>query len=65
MKDEYDFSTGKRGAIASNAGKKQITIMLDEAVIEAIRKRAESSGTGDQTVINALLRQALISPDGQ
>jgi hypothetical protein len=33
MKDAYDFSTGKRGAIASKVGKEQITIMLDEAVI--------------------------------
>lgn len=63
MKDEYDFSSGKRGAVASNKGKTRITIMLDDAVIEAARERAEYAGTGYQTVINNLLRQALISQD--
>lgn len=62
MKDEYDFTHGKRGAVASHKGKTRITIMLDDAVIEAARERAESAGTGYQTVINNLLRQALISP---
>ena len=63
MKDEYNFSSAKRGAIASNKGKTRITIMLDDAVIEAARARAENAGTGYQTVINNLLRQALVSPD--
>ncbi|MEN5151136.1 BrnA antitoxin family protein [Pseudomonas orientalis] len=63
MKDEYDFSSAKRGAIASNKGKTRITIMLDDAVIEAARARAENAGTGYQTVINNLLRQALVSQD--
>ncbi|ONH56526.1 BrnA antitoxin of type II toxin-antitoxin system [Pseudomonas cedrina] len=63
MKNEYDFSTAKRGAIASSKGKTRITIMLDDAVISAARSRAEQAGTGYQTVINNLLRQALISQD--
>ncbi|ROM79355.1 hypothetical protein BK654_08325 [Pseudomonas brassicacearum] len=61
MKEEYDFSTAKRGSVASSKGKTRITIMLDDDVIEAARKCAESAGTGYQTVINNLLRQALIS----
>ena len=63
MKDEYDFSNAKRGAIASNKGKTRITIMLDDAVIKAARERAERAGMGYQTVINNLLRQALLSED--
>lgn len=63
MKDDYDFSSGKRGAVASNKGKTRITIMLDDDVIEAARERAEHAGTGYQTVINNLLRQALVSQD--
>ncbi|OPA87211.1 hypothetical protein BFW86_19520 [Pseudomonas fluorescens] len=63
MKDEYDFSNAKRGAIASNKGKTRITIMLDDAVIEAARERAANAGTGYQTVINNVLRQALVSQD--
>ena len=63
MKDEYDFSNAKRGAIASNKGKTRITIMLDDAVIDAARALAEQAGTGYQTVINNLLRQALLPQD--
>ncbi len=60
MRKEYDFSKGKRGAVVSGAGKTRITIMLDDDVIEAFRARAESSGTGYQTLINATLREALL-----
>ena len=61
MKDEYDFSNAKRGAVASSKGKTRITIMLDDAVIDAARSLAESEGFGYQTVINNTLRQALLN----
>ncbi|MFJ7285686.1 BrnA antitoxin family protein [Pseudomonas sp. NPDC099000] len=61
MKDEYDFSNAKRGAVASSKGKTRITIMLDDVVIEAARAMAESEGYGYQTVINNTLRQALLN----
>lgn len=61
MKDEYDFSNAKRGAIATSKGKTRITIMLDDVVIEAARALAENEGYGYQTVINNTLRQALLS----
>ena len=64
MKDEYDFSDAKRGAPASSKGKTRITIMLDDAVIEAARAVAENEGFGYQTVINNTLRQALLSDKG-
>jgi len=64
MKDEYDFSNAKRGAAASSKGKTRITIMLDDAVIEAARSLAENEGFGYQTVINNTLRQALLSEKG-
>ena len=60
MRKEYDFSKGKRGAVVSAAGKTRITIMLDDDVIEAFRARAESGGTGYQTLINATLREAIL-----
>lgn len=60
MQDEYDFSAGKRGAVAPNRGKTRITIMLDDAVIEAARTAAEHEGFGYQTVINNTLRHALL-----
>ncbi len=34
--------------------------MLDDDVIEAFRARAESGGTGYQTLINATLREAIL-----
>ncbi|WP_236194425.1 BrnA antitoxin family protein [Pseudomonas glycinae] len=64
MKDEYDFSQGKRGAIPSAKGKTRITIMLDDAVIEAARTVAEEEGFGYQTVINNTLRHALLNSRG-
>ena len=59
MKDEYDFSNAKRGAVAPSKGKTRITIMLDDAVIEAARSLAESEGYGYQTVINNTLAPCL------
>jgi uncharacterized protein (DUF4415 family) len=59
MRDEYDFSKGKRGAVIPSPGKTRITIMLDDDVIEAFRVRAESAGTGYQTLINSVLRDAI------
>ncbi|MCU0121382.1 BrnA antitoxin family protein [Pseudomonas sp. B2M1-30] len=60
MKDEFDFTDAKRGAVAPAKGKTRITIMLDDAVIEAARTVAESEGYGYQTVINNTLRHALL-----
>ncbi len=59
MRDEYDFSKGKRGAVIASPGKTRITIMLDDDVIEAFRARAESAGTGYQTLINSALRDSI------
>ncbi len=62
MRDEYDFSKGKRGAVIASKGKTRITIMLDADVIEAFRAKAEAAGSGYQTLINAALRDALTTP---
>ncbi len=59
MRKEYDFSKAERGPAVPSPGKTRITIMLDDDVIEHYRKRAEDSGTGYQTLINAALRQAV------
>ncbi|CAH0247867.1 hypothetical protein SRABI118_02890 [Massilia sp. Bi118] len=39
--------------------KTRITIYLDDEVLDAFRSRAESTGTGYQTLINAALRTRL------
>lgn len=58
MKDEHDFSQGKRGAIEPlPSGKTRITIRLDNDIIEWFRSRAEEAGGGNyQTAINQALR---------
>jgi uncharacterized protein (DUF4415 family) len=65
MKQQYDFSKGKRGRIAppppEPRGKTRITIRLDEDVVDQFLKEAEASGgtVGYQTLINDALRQHL------
>ena len=63
MRDEYDFSKAKRGAVIPSPGKTRITIMLDDDVIEYFRNQAEAGGVGYQTLINALLRKAALGTD--
>jgi uncharacterized protein (DUF4415 family) len=66
MRKEYDFSKGKRAKDvphlarlqAEAKGKTRITIMLDNDLLMAFRAKAESEGTGYQTLINQALRQA-------
>ena len=59
MKNEFDFSKGKRGAILSSKGKTRITIYLDDSILEEFRARAEEAGTGYQTLINEALKEYL------
>jgi plasmid stability protein len=59
MKETYDFSAAKRGPVAPSKGKTRITIMLDDAVIQAARERADQHGVGYQTLINSVLKEAL------
>ena len=58
MKNEYDFSQGKRGAIdPTPAGKTRITIRLDDDIINWFRQQAEQAGGSNyQTAINQALR---------
>jgi len=63
MKDEYDFSKGKRGAVNPvPPGKTRITIRLDEGVIDWFRRQVELQGGGNyQTMINQALREYIIT----
>ena len=64
MRDEYDFSAGKRAKEvphlaklqAEEKGKTRITIMLDNEVINSFRLRAKQEGLGYQTLINQVLK---------
>jgi uncharacterized protein (DUF4415 family) len=63
MKQEYDFSKGKRGRIVKpdpeQRGKTRITIRIDEDLVDHFLKEAERSGgsAGYQTLINDALRR--------
>ncbi|MCR5783481.1 MAG: BrnA antitoxin family protein [Clostridia bacterium] len=54
MKDEYDFSNAVRNPYAKKL-KKQITINLDDSVIEYFKKQAAITGIPYQTLINLYL----------
>jgi len=59
MKKEYDFSTGKRGAVVRiPPGKTRITIRLDDDILEWFRAQVHAMGGGNyQTLINKALRE--------
>ena len=59
MNEQYDFSKGKRGAIAPAAtGKSRITIRLDDDVLEWFRTQVHAAGGGNyQSLINLALRE--------
>jgi uncharacterized protein (DUF4415 family) len=65
MKDQYDFSQGKRGRVLppepETEGKTRITIRLDQDIVDRFFAMAERTGgaTGYQTLINAALREYL------
>ena len=66
MKDEYDFSQGKQGAvIPSLPNKTRITIRLDADVVNRFREQVHAAGGGNyQTLINEALRQHISAQDG-
>ncbi len=67
MKAEYDFSTGKRGAVvAMPKGKTRITIRLDDEIIDWFRAQANAQGGGNyQTMINVALKRYIREQETQ
>ena len=61
MKNQYDFSKGRRGAVVKvPPGKTRITIRLDNDLLEWFRNRVHAAGGGNyQTMINEALREHL------
>ena len=54
MKDNYDFSQGKRGAVIKT-NKEKITIRLDPAITQWFREQVKGGGNY-QTLINEVLK---------
>ena len=63
MRDEYDFSKAKRGAVIPTTGKTRISIFIDNAVLDGFRARASKTGSGYQTMMNEALRAYLSQAD--
>ena len=63
MKQEYDFTGGRRGPVVPSAGgKTRITIRLDTDVLDWFRQQVEDAGGGNyQSLINSALREYMDS----
>ena len=65
MRKQYDLSKAKRAKNVTHLarlqaeakGKTRITIMLDNDLLMTFKAKAESEGTGYQTLINQALRR--------
>lgn len=67
MNKGYDFSQGRRGAVApAPAGKTRITIRLDDDVLAWFRGQVNAAGGGNyQTLINEALREHIARDTGE
>jgi hypothetical protein len=61
MKDEYDMSQAKRGAIVPHEpDQTRITIRIDTEVLDWLREKVNRAGGGNyQTLINQMLRESI------
>jgi uncharacterized protein (DUF4415 family) len=63
IKDEYDMSQAKRGAIVPpNPNQTRITIRIDTDILDWLRDKVNKAGGGNyQTIINNALREYMQS----
>jgi hypothetical protein len=66
MKKEYDFGSGRRGAVVGGPpGKTRITIRIDDDVLHWFRAQMHQAGGGSyQTAMSEALRRAMESSEG-
>lgn len=59
MRDQYDFSKAKRGAVVKTPpGKTRITIRIDDDLLAWFKDQVKNAGGGNyQTLINQALRE--------
>ena len=65
MKESYDFSNGKRGAVLTpSPGKVRITIRLDSDIVGWFKDRVNDAGGGNyQALINMALHRYIAEHD--
>mgnify|MGYP001584734835 CR=1 FL=1 len=57
MRDEYDFSKGKRGQFFRPGAQFNLPVYLDEDVLDLLRERAKREGVEVARLVNDLLRR--------
>ncbi len=57
MKDEYDFSKGKRGQFYRPGATLSLPVYLEPEVLDLLRERAKREGVDVQRLVNDLLRR--------
>lgn len=62
MRDEYDFSKGRRGKVAKEV-KTIKTFRLDPDVLLWLEEEGEKNGMGYQTFLNWFLRKSMESKE--
>lgn len=67
MKEQYDFSKGRRGPVLPpRPGKTRITIRIDDDILTWFRDKADASGGGNyQSLINEALRDHINMDEGR
>ena len=62
MRQEYDFSRGKRGAVVpAPSHKTRITIRIGTDILDWFRQQVNEAGGGNyQTMMNAALREHML-----
>lgn len=55
MKEEYDFSQARKNPYIKGKTKKQITINIDNDIIDYFKEQSENYGIPYQTLINLYL----------
>ena len=62
MKEEYDFSKGRRGPVVKSPGKSRITIRLDDDILRWFKEQVQAAGGGSyQALINQVLHEHMVS----
>ena len=60
MRDEYDFSKGKRGKFYRPDAKLNLPIYLEDEVLAFVERIAQKKGTDMSSVVNQLLRGDMV-----
>lgn len=59
MREEYDFSKGKKNPYIKKQ-KKQITINIDSDTVDYFKEQADNTGIPYQTLINLYLSECVV-----